>query len=79
MFPQWVGEKVYVGASESLGVEGNLTSAMTQGNAVKAFRISETPFLVSLDVEINPRFYRGKKKERSDKKVGRAWCEPKDF
>ena len=35
--------------------------------------------LVSLDVEINPRFYRGKKKERSDKKVGRAWCEPKDF
>lgn len=44
MFPQWVGEKVYVGASESLGVEGNLTSAMTQGNAVKAFRISETPF-----------------------------------
>ena len=35
--------------------------------------------LVSLDVEINPRFYRGKKKERSDKKVGQAWCEPKDF
>ena len=26
--------------------------------------------LVSLDVEINPRFYRGKKKERSDKRYG---------
>jgi len=26
--------------------------------------------LVSLDVEINPRFYRGKKKERSYKKEG---------
>lgn len=29
MFPQWVGKKVYAGASESLGVEGSLTSAMT--------------------------------------------------
>lgn len=27
-------------------------------------------YLVSLDVEINPRFYRGKKKERSYKKEG---------
>ena len=25
-------------------MEGSLTSAMTQGNAVKAFRISEAPF-----------------------------------
>ena len=27
-------------------------------------------FLVSLDVEINPRFYRGKKSERSDNRKG---------
>lgn len=36
-------------------------------------------YMVSLDMEINPRFYRRKKKERSNKKAVRAWCEPKDF
>ena len=56
MFPQWVGEKVYVGASESLGVEGNLTSAMTQGNAVKAFRISEAPFFLFDKIKHNSTF-----------------------
>ena len=34
-------------------------------------RVTQAGFLlVSLDVEINPRFYRGKKKERSYKKEG---------
>ena len=34
--------------------------------------------LVSLDVEINPRFYRGKKKERSYKKEGELYASPAD-
>lgn len=35
--------------------------------------------LVSLDVEINPRFYRGKKKERSEKKYGELGASRKTF
>ena len=33
---------------------------------------------MSLDVEINPRFYRGKKKERSYKKEGEFYASPAD-
>ena len=36
-------------------------------------------YLVSLDVEINPRFYRGKKKERSEKKSGELGASRKTF
>jgi hypothetical protein len=43
-----------------------------------ASEFSEAPvFLVSLDVEINPRFYRGKKKERSYNKTGEAKLSPR--
>ena len=36
-------------------------------------------FLVSLDVEKIPRFYRGKKEERSDKKCGELDASRKTF
>ena len=42
-------------------------------DTLKVFRQKFLPegfLLVSLDVEINPRFYRGKKSERSDNRKG---------
>ena len=41
-----------------------------------SFRPAFLNNLVSYDVEINPRFYRGKEKERSCDKKQRASCKP---
>ena len=51
-----------------------------RGEKVSAVVLCTTArLLVSLDVEINPRFYRGKKSERSDNRKGEANAKPKDF
>ena len=50
------------------GTPGSSSPVKPTLNAIACFKAAFS--LVSLDVGINPRFYRGKKKERSDKKDG---------
>ena len=52
------------------GPEGRVFESSSARQKIPFTKVGGIFYLVSLDVEINPRFYRGKKNERSDNRKG---------